>query len=70
VPDLPAPSPGAADHPGTEVTAKDLLSGESGRVVISDDYVLITDGTCQRTHVQVHGDGTHVITVKGAKRRA
>ena len=48
---------------GTEVTAKDLSSGENNSVVIRDNYVLITDGDCQVTYTQVSGT-THVITVK------
>lgn len=39
--------------------------------VIEDNYVLITDGTAHRHHVQVHwrkdGTCTHVITVKGIR---
>ncbi len=51
----------------TEVTARDTDTGESQTVTITDDYVLITDGSCERSGVQAHGNGTHVITVKGRK---
>lgn len=53
---------------GTAVTARDLGSGESETVEIVNDYVVVTDGTCEVAGVQVHANGTHVITVKGAHR--
>ncbi len=29
--------------------------------------MLITTGTCYRHYVEAHGNGTHVITVKGCR---
>ena len=53
------------------VTAEDLGTGESDSVVITDDYVLICAGSCYQAGVQAElANGTHVITVKGVKRRA
>jgi hypothetical protein len=51
-----------------EVTARDTASGESGTQTIADDYCLITAGTCEVTNVQIHANGTHVVTIKGVKR--
>lgn len=50
-----------------EVTVRDTETGESQTRTIEDDYVLVTAGTCHRSHVAVHGNGTHMITVKGCK---
>lgn len=53
------------------VTAEDLGTGESKSVVVADDYVLICAGSCYQAEVQADlMNGTHVITVKGVKRRA
>jgi hypothetical protein len=52
---------------GTRVTAEDIAEGNDGQVEIKDNYVLITDGECQVTHMQRHANGTHVITIKGVK---
>lgn len=56
---------------GTRVTAVEVVNpGEPQSVEIIDNYVVIVDGTAHITGVQVHGNGTHVITVKGCKRPA
>ena len=50
---------------GTEVTARDIDSGEQQTVTIKDDYNLITDGDCVVANVMTYPkSGTHVITVK------
>lgn len=54
---------------GTRVTAADVTRPDSEQgAVITDDYVLITDGTAHVAGVQVYANGTHVITVKGVRR--
>lgn len=53
---------------GIRVTATDLETGETSTTEIQDDYVLITTGNCHLDHVQAHGSGTHVLTVRGCKR--
>lgn len=56
---------------GTRVTAVDVSAPATEQTVeITNDYVLITDGTAEMTGVVVHGNGTHVITVKGVRRPA
>lgn len=46
------------------VTVEDLLTGEKETAEIEDDYILVTAGTCEQTHVQASKNGTHVLTVK------
>ena len=53
-----------SDGEGTRVTAQALDGGEPESRVIKDDYNLVTDGDCYVDHIQVHMNGTHVITVK------
>jgi hypothetical protein len=65
----PIPSAAGQDGDGTRVTAVDLTNGGSESQTIRDDYVLVCDGSAHLDSVQVHGNGTHVITVKGVKRR-
>ena len=56
--------------PRIEVTARDLGTGDSQTAVISDDYVLICAGSCYQAGVEADLEtGTHVITVKGVKRK-
>lgn len=50
-----------------EVTARDLETGETGTLVIDDDYVLITAGSCHLARTDAHSGGTHVLTVKGRR---
>ena len=49
---------------GTRVTCTDVDTGESDSAVITDDYVLITDGSVYLDSVQQHANGTTVLTVK------
>lgn len=50
---------------GTKVTALDLATGENESIVIVNDYVCTTDGSCHVAHVQSFANGTHVLTIKG-----
>jgi hypothetical protein len=60
----------APDEPARiEVTARDLGTGDSETIVISDDYVLTCAGSAYLHHVQAYANGTHVITVRGVKRK-
>lgn len=52
------------DHPGTEVTCRDLLTGESESAIVRNDYVLVTDGDCYLANVQEYANATVVLTVK------
>lgn len=62
----------ASEQGQVEVTCRDLESGESDSVQITDNYVLVTAGRCEQTYINVtycaDGTETHVITVKGARR--
>jgi hypothetical protein len=50
---------------GTEVTARDIDSGEQQTRVIKDDYNLVTDGDCVVANVMTYPKSrTHVITIK------
>lgn len=55
----------------TRVTAHDDL-GPDESVDITDNYVLIRDGSAYIANITVHnvkdGTATHVITVKGCRR--
>lgn len=53
---------------GTQVTARDLSSGEQDSCVIHNDYVVTTDGTCRVDAVQWFANGTHIITIKGRQQ--
>ena len=68
-PDPPGADTGPVpDEPARiEVTAKDLGTGDSETVVITDNYVITCAGSAHVTHTQVSANGTHVITVKGVK---
>lgn len=50
---------------GTRVTALDIASGESDWCEVTDDYVLICDGTARLVDVAVDGDTTVLTVVKG-----
>lgn len=59
--------------PGIRVTATDLEHPDkTSSIEITDNYVLVTAGTCGQTNVTVHyakdGTQTHVITVKGIRQ--
>jgi hypothetical protein len=47
------------------VTVEDLKTGESEAQEISNDYVIVCAGTCHVAHITSHGNGTHVLTIKG-----
>lgn len=50
------------------VTAVDEQTGDEQTVTVPDgDYLLITTDPCHVASVQAHGNGTHVITVKGRR---
>ena len=50
-----------------KVTVSDAATGEVlGEKVIYDDYLLVCAGHSWLAHTQVHGNGTHVLTVKNA----
>lgn len=49
---------------GTRVTCTDIDSGESESVEITDNYVVITDGSYFVAHEQRHANGTVVLTLK------
>ena len=56
----------------TRVTVTDTETGETETVDITDNYVLIREGTAYVASTQLHrlkdGTCTHVITVKGCKQ--
>lgn len=51
------------------VTVIDHETGDTdSKTVIDNDYIIITNGTCYVSNIQVYPKaGTHVITVKGRK---
>ncbi len=54
-----------------KVTVTDPASGEVlGEAVVDNDYLLIVAGRCFLAGTQAHLNGTHVLTVKNAARRA
>ncbi len=54
-----------SEHPGTQVAATDLETGENDVVTIKDDYVVICDGNRYIDGIQIYpGTGTAIITVK------
>jgi hypothetical protein len=52
---------------GTEVTCRDLDTGELEVITVEDDWLMIVDGTMEVTNIQRHTNGTAVITVKHKK---
>lgn len=56
----------------TRVTAEDLTTGDRETVDITDNYVLIREGSAYVSSTQIHrlkdGTVTHVITVKGCTK--
>lgn len=52
------------------VTVEDLddPTHEPEVAEFDNDYLLITAGSCYEHSTQLHGNGTHVITVKGRRR--
>lgn len=50
-----------------EVTVRDTETDESQTATIEHDYILVTAGDCYQAHITAHGNGTHVLTIKGRK---
>ena len=50
------------------VEITDLATGEKESVEVGDDYLLICAGSAYEDNIQIYGNGTHVITVKGRKQ--
>lgn len=51
-----------------EVTVRDTESGDTQTTTITDDYLIVTAGTCHVAHINDYPTkGTHVITVKGRR---
>ena len=67
--DLPETATALEEPARIEVTATDLGTGDSETVVITDDYVLTCAGSAYVAHVSAYANGTHVITVKGVRRK-
>ncbi len=52
-----------------KVTVTDPESGEVlGEQLLENDYLLLVAGTAHLAGAQKYGNGTHVLTVKGAAR--
>ena len=49
------------------VTCEDGDGPAETAIVGPHDYILIPVGECRLDHVQKHGNGTHVLTVKGRR---
>lgn len=48
------------------VTVTDDQTGDTETVVVPDgDYLLVCHEPCFMAHTQSHGNGTHVVTIKG-----
>ncbi len=50
-----------------KVTVEDPETGETISRTITDDYVVITAGSCYLDGTAWYANGTRVLTVKGAK---
>lgn len=50
-----------------EVTVRDTETGDTDTAVV-EDYVLICAAPCRLDSRQAHANGTHVLTVKEARR--
>jgi|GEM_PF-4613622 len=56
-------------EPQIRVTVEDLETHEVQAMEVADDYVIVTAGVCEITHVNTYpAKGTHVLTVKNAAR--
>lgn len=53
---------------GTRITCEDVETGETDSVVIKDDYLIVTDGTCNVSHRQHFANGTVQVTIKRPTR--
>jgi len=62
----PGPRPAQPEPtPGIEVTARDLVTNETGvRVLDGDDYCLVTSGRMYLAGEVVHQNGTRQLTIK------
>ncbi|MGL5934470.1 MAG: hypothetical protein ACRCZI_02485, partial [Cetobacterium sp.] len=49
----------------TRVTADSGPDKDS--VLITDNYVIVCDGTAYLHHTQIYENGTHVLTIKGVR---
>lgn len=61
--DQPTPSTPTTEQ-GTQVTCRDVQTGQTGSKTIRDDYLLVTDGRCYLDGIQRHANGTTVLTIK------
>lgn len=61
-----------SDEPrkGTKVSCLDIEKDDGDSIVIVDDYVCVTDGSCYVAHTQVYANGTHILTIKGREGRS
>ncbi|MGH3355247.1 MAG: hypothetical protein ACRDOJ_05080 [Nocardioidaceae bacterium] len=50
-----------------EVTVRDTDTGDTETQTITDDYVIVTAGSCHVAHTNASANGTHVLTVKGRR---
>lgn len=48
-----------------QVTVRDTETGDAQTATITNDYIIVTAGTCQVSNTQAYANGTHVLTVKG-----
>lgn len=54
--------------PQIRVTVQDLTTGDEESITLSDDYVLITAGSCELVRKDVYGYGRHhLLTIAGRK---
>jgi hypothetical protein len=50
------------------VTVTDEQTGDADEAVVQDgDYIIVCADPCYLHGVQAHGNGTHVLTVKGRR---
>jgi len=52
------------------VTAQTVGEDDAETVIITDTYNLVVAGRCYLASAQVHANGTHVLTIKGATGEA
>ena len=50
------------------VTVEDLATGETDSAEVTDDYIVICEGSCYVAHTNTYPQkGTHVLTIKGRR---
>lgn len=49
---------------GTEVTCRDLATGETETRTIRNDFMVVTDGVYVIEHIATYATGTVVVTLK------